>query len=85
MTMHKTRLCQIAEAMWRTDGRDTDGASTGERAAAALLAGRPEWAGYTTPDGRTDVFAIIDRLDDYWLGLVRSLYADFTPPGQPSD
>ena len=66
------KIIGVAKAMLETDGRDKAGASTGEQIAAALLAGRPEWAGYTDATGYTDVPAMIDRLGHEWLDLVRS-------------
>lgn len=67
------RIISVANAMLRSDGADAGGASTGERIAGALLAGHPEWGGYTDDHGRTDVIAMIDRLGAEWLGLVRNL------------
>lgn len=66
------RIVEIANAMLASEGTNAAGASTGERIAGALLAGRPEWAGYTTA-GDTDVFAMLDRLGPDWCALVRAL------------
>lgn len=67
------RIISVANAMLSSDGADMGGASTGERIAGALLAGHPEWGGYTDASGHTDVIAMIDRLGADWLDLVRDL------------
>lgn len=65
------KIIHVANALLASDGRDKAGASTGEQIAGALLAGRPEWAGFTDTSGYTDVPAMIDRLGEDWLNLVR--------------
>ena len=66
------RIVSVAKALLATDGQDKDCASTGELIAGALAAGHPEWAGYTDPTGYTDVPAMLDRLGNEWLDLVRT-------------
>ena len=75
------RIIQVAESLLQSNGSDAAGASTSELIAGALLAGHPEWAGYTT-DGRTNVFAMIDRLGPEWCDVVRDLYQEFHAPGE---
>lgn len=65
------KIIIVATAMLSSDGHDKAGASTGEQIAGALLAGRPEWAGFTDANGYTDVPAMIHRLGPEWLELVR--------------
>jgi hypothetical protein len=71
MSEHIEKIISVANAMLSSDGRDKAGASTGEQIAGALLAGRPEWAGFTNASGYTDVPAMIERLGPEWLELVR--------------
>lgn len=69
------RITDIADALTDSDGRDAAGASTGERIAGALVAGHPEWGGYTDSTGYTDVPAMIERLGPVWLDYVRDAQA----------
>lgn len=71
-----SRIIEIAQALLDSGGQDAAGASTGELIAAALVAGHPEWAGYTRDDGRVDIFAAIDRLGPEWFELCRELFED---------
>ena len=64
------RINQVADALWRSNGGETDGASSGELAAAAMLCGRPDWSGYQLPDGRTAMPQLYRRLGDWWLPLL---------------
>lgn len=74
------RIISVAKAMHASNGQDKDAASTGEQIAGALLAGHPEWAGYTNQRGYTDVIAMVDRLGEDWFALVREaqMYVEFS-------
>lgn len=69
--MNADRIVEIADSLVETAGQNAAGASTGERIAAALLINRPEWMGYTLPDGSVDVIAAMDRLGSGGVSEVR--------------
>lgn len=82
MDERQQRIISIANALLASDGCDKDGASTGEQIAGAILAGHPEWAGFTDSDGYTDVIGMIDRLGHDWFELVRDTrqWVEFSTP-----
>jgi hypothetical protein len=71
--MDPDRIREIAEVMQASQGAERAGASTGERGIAALVAGHPEWGGYTIDD-QTDVLALIDRIGPAGVTLARRLW-----------
>lgn len=75
MDVREARILGVAHAMRASNGQDKDGASTGEQIAGALAAGRPEWAGYTDAAGKTDIFAMLDRLGAEWFEHARVVHA----------
>lgn len=73
------RIMEIADALWLSNGKNAAGASTGELAAAAVLCGRLDWAGYNRPDGRVAIYQLYNRISDWWPGLI-DLADDWLPP-----